>query len=86
MSKKRFADLHCENILREAGARQVKVEAIGELRKSIENIALEISKRAVDIAYENSRWKVNREDILRGVEELLGRKRTIIVSNKALER
>jgi histone H3/H4 len=82
MPKKHFAYDRCQIILSEAGARYAKPEAIEELRIAVENIALDISERAVNIAYENSRWKVNREDILNAVQELLGRKRITIISNK----
>ncbi len=46
-------------------------EASFELQEIIEKIAMDISKRAIEFAYDDSRWKVTREDVKKGFEELL---------------
>ena len=46
MPEVKFSLRHCYSILRKGGARQVSDESVKELRKSIEDIAFEISKRA----------------------------------------
>lgn len=67
----RFSYNHCLHILRKAGAKQARSEAAEELRNTIEGMALEISKRAVQSAYDRDRWKVNRNDVKNAVKEFL---------------
>jgi histone H3/H4 len=67
----RFSYHHCHRILREAGAKQASYEASEELCKTLENIALDISRRAVLFADDNARLKVTREDVKSAYKEFL---------------
>ncbi len=71
MPEVRFSLYHCHHILRKAGAKQASAEAAEELCKTIEDIALEISKRAALFADDAARKKVVREDVKSAVKEFL---------------
>ena len=50
-------------ILKKAGAERVSDESVDELRRIIEEIAVEISKGAVDMAKHAGRKTVKSEDV-----------------------
>ena len=50
-------------ILKKAGAERVSDESVEELRRIIEEIAMEISKGAVDMAKHAGRKTVKSEDV-----------------------
>ena len=50
-------------ILKKAGAERVSDESVDELRRIIEEIAMEISKGAVDMAKHAGRKTVKSEDV-----------------------
>ncbi len=50
---------------------QVSSEAVEELQGTIEEIAFDISKRAVLFAGDRERFKVKREDVIAATKEFL---------------
>ncbi len=60
---------HCYKILKDAGAGRVSPEAVEELQKTVENIALDVSKRAVLFAGDEARVRVTRKDLKAALEE-----------------
>lgn len=62
---------YCLRILRKAGASQVTAEAVEELRKTIEKIALEISEKAVLFSDDEERLRVNKKDVRDALRELV---------------
>lgn len=66
-----FPYVYCRRLLRKAGAKQVGLDAVSELHKTMEYIALEISKRAVLFAEDDLRFRVNREHVKAGLREFL---------------
>ena len=74
MPEVKFSLRRCYRILRKGGAGQVSDESVAELRKSIEDIALEVSRRAALFADDASRVKVTAEDVRSAVKEFLERK------------
>ena len=71
MPKARFSQNHCHKILRKAGAKQASSGASKELCKAIEEIALDISRKAVLFADDDARLKVTLEDVKAAVKEFL---------------
>ncbi|MGI0083791.1 MAG: histone [Nitrososphaerales archaeon] len=71
MREARFSHNHCHAILRRAGAKHASFDAVEELAKAIENIAWDVSKRAVLFADDHARLKVTREDVRAAVQEFL---------------
>ncbi|MHB1869095.1 MAG: histone [Nitrososphaerales archaeon] len=69
--KVHFSYNHCENILRKAGAKQASSGAAIELSKTIERMAMEISKRAALFADDEARLKVTVNDVKCAVGEFL---------------
>jgi histone H3/H4 len=69
MSDHQFSYNHCYRILKAAGARKVSSEAVEELLETIENIALEISRRAVLFSDDSSRLMVKKEDLKNAARE-----------------
>lgn len=67
----RFSYDHCRQILKRAGATQVSSEAVEQLQSIIEDIALDVSKRAVLFARDDERFKVKKEDLRAGAREFL---------------
>ena len=50
-------------ILKKSGAERVSDESVGELRRIIEDITVEIAKRAVDMTKHAGRKTVKSEDV-----------------------
>ena len=71
MPSVQFSYNHCRHILKRAGAVQVSPEAVEELQSIMEEIAFDISKRAVLFADDKERFKVKREDVIAGTKEFL---------------
>ncbi len=71
MPEARFSRSHCRYILRRAGAKEASSDAAEELCEAIENIALDISKRAVLFADDGARLKVSKDDVKAAVQEFL---------------
>jgi histone H3/H4 len=80
MPKRDFSYHNCLKILRKAGAKQVSSGAAEELRRTIEQIALDISKRAILFADDGARLKVTAEDVRSAFRELLAGGRELLRS------
>jgi DNA-binding protein len=52
-----------ERIAKKAGAKRISAEAVEELRNTIEDMALELAKHAVDFAHHARRKTVKESDI-----------------------
>jgi histone H3/H4 len=69
--KAEFSYYKCMGLMKKAGARQVSEDAVVEFRKIVEEIALDISKRAVLFAEDAERLKVLPEDVRNAKREFL---------------
>ncbi|MHB8566428.1 MAG: histone [Nitrososphaerales archaeon] len=69
--KAEFSYYNCMGFLKKAGAVQVSEEAVEEFRKIVEEIAVDIAKRAVLFAEDADRLKVAVEHVRNANKDFL---------------
>ena len=69
--KAEFTHHDCRAFLKKVGARQVSDEAVEELRVIVEEIVLDVARRALLFAEDGRRLKVLPEDVRNAKKEFL---------------